>query len=344
MFCINCGKAYEPSYKFCNHCGHPLPSNVGQSEGEGALDQPVLGAAAPVDPAPETPDFRAGLPARISHGTLQCPKCGLISPEGTTRCDCGFSFVPSVGEQEAEAPPPLPGSAPYATFVSLLLGSALFISVVVFNVADWFVRNHWGATISTAVATVAAVLLARSAWGAWRRVVAVEPETDSMLKLRHRRVLRNSTIIILLFFTSAALVGAAIGQNRAEAVQLAADLQQMRTIGGRISKARNAAEATVPSYVQMYKAIEPDVQVLESTLQRLKSELAVYDGKFPAQHKQTSENIAGMETGLRRMTLLMQQIAIAKQIEAIDPSQQFAAWKTHMQPLLTSEGALDSAK
>jgi hypothetical protein len=354
VFCVNCGKAYEPSYKFCNHCGYPLPSNVGVSEGEGAPDQPVSGAAVPVDGAPETADSQAGLKPgpgdgethphlRRSHGTLQCSKCGLISPEGASRCDCGFSFAPTTLEQQTEAAPPLE-SAPYATFVSLALLSALFISVVVFNVADGLARSLWDATISTVIATVVAVLLARSARRAWRRVVAVEPEADAMLKRRHRRVLRNSAIIVLLFFTSAAIVGAAIGQNRAEAVQLAADLDRMNTVGDRISKARSGVEATIPSYVQMYKTIEPDVQELEPTLRRLKTELALYDGKFPAQHEQTSKSIAGMETGLRRMALLKQQIEVSKQIEALDPNQQFAAWKAQMQPLLDSEEALDKAK
>ena len=242
------------------------------------------------------------------------------------------------------AQPPQPENGPYATFVSLVLGSALFISVLVFNAANALARNHWEATISTVVATVAAALLAQSAWGAWRRVLAVEPETDAVLRRRHRRVLRNGAVIVLLFFASAAIVGTAIGQSRAEAVQLAADLERMTTIGNRISKARKAVEATIRSYVQMYKAIEPDVQELQPTLRRLKSELAVYDGKFPAQHEQTSESIAGMETGLRRMALLKQQIEVAKQIEALDPTQQFAAWQTQMQRLLSSEEALDKAK
>jgi hypothetical protein len=118
----------------------------------------------------------------------------------------------------------------------------------------------------------------------------------------------------------------------------------MNTVGDRISKARSAVEATIPSYVQMYKTIEPDVQELEPTLRRLKTELALYDGKFPAQHEQTSKSIADMETGLRRMALLKQQIEVSKQIEALDPNQQFAAWKAQMQPLLDSEEALDKAK
>ena len=178
MFCVNCGKTYEPSYKFCNHCGYPLPSNPGQSEGEGALDQSVLVAGASVDAA-DTPEIH----------------------------DQSSTFLPAPTNPTAP-----PEGAPYATFVSQVLGSALFGSVVVFNVADGLVRNRWEGTISTVIATVAGALLARGARVAWRRVLAVEPETDAMLKGRHRHVLRNSAVIITLFLTSAAIVGAAIGQ------------------------------------------------------------------------------------------------------------------------------------
>ena len=115
----------------------------------------------------------------------------------------------------------------------------------------------------------------------------------------------------------------------------------MTTGGNRISKARGAVEATIASYLQMYKAIEPDVEELESTLRRLKTELAVYDRKFPAQHDQTSKSIAGIETGLRRAALLKRQIEVAKQIDALGPRQQFAAWQTLMLPLLANEEALD---
>jgi hypothetical protein len=139
-------------------------------------------------------------------------------------------------------------------------------------------------------------------------------------------------------------VGAAIGQSRDEAMHLAADLERMTIVGNRISKTRSAVEATIASYVQMYKAIETDVQELDLTLRRLKTELGVYDGKFPAQHEQTAKSIAGMETGLRRTALLKQQIDVSKQIDALDPGQQFPAWQTQMLPLLASEEALDKAK
>ena len=48
-----------------------------------------------------------------------------------------------------------------------------------------------------------------------------------------------------------------------------------------------------------------------------------------------------METGLRRTALLKRRIEVAKQIEALDPNDQVAAWRTQMLPLLAEEDALD---
>ena len=307
MHCVNCGKPYDPDYKFCNYCGYALPSS-GAKEGDAAPAQPMIAGDAPA----------------------------------------AVAEAPAISGTE---PPPFPGpptlaveSAPYAPFVSFTLGSVLLLSVLVFNVAQAIVRNRLEYSIVNVMAALGGARLARSALVAWRRVVAAEPEMDATLKRRHQRVLRNGVIISLLFFTSAAMIGGAIGKSRDEAVQLAADLERVKTVGSLITKARTGVEATIASYVEMYKGIAPDVKDLESTLSRLKTELGIYDSKFPAQHEQTSKSIAGMETGLRRMTLLKQQIEVAKQIEALDSSEQVPAWRTQMLPLLAEEDALTKAK
>lgn len=304
MFCVNCGRQYNPADKFCNHCGHPLPSGVGatgaSAGGETVGGQPLVNAAA--------------VEIHIQSALL--------------------------------APPPNQHQeiAPYAAFVLKLLSSSLLISVAVFNVADALARKRWEATTSTAVAMLAAILLARSARKTWGRVIAAEPKTDANLKRRHRNVLATGIVIVVLFFVVSAIVGTAIGQNGAEAAQLNADLEHMPAVGKRISKARTAVEATIPSYVQMYKAIEPDVQDFESTLHRLKTEWGMYDAKFPEQHQQTYKSIVAVETGLRRAELLKQQIAVARQIESLDPSHQWAVWQSQMLPLLAREDALDKLK
>jgi zinc-ribbon domain len=169
VFCINCGKPYEPSHKFCNYCGYPVPQS-GEPQEDDRAAEPIVAAA--------TPEAIAEVP-------------GSRGPE-----------LPTV----TSAPMPAVECAPYARFVSLVLAFVLLISVLAFNIAEAFVRNRWENTILSVVVLLGASLLARSANAAWRRVGAAEPEADVTLKRRHRRVLRNSVIISLLFLASAAVV------------------------------------------------------------------------------------------------------------------------------------------
>ena len=94
----------------------------------------------------------------------------------------------------------------------------------------------------------------------------------------------------------------------------------------------------------MYESIETNVQELNSTLRRLRTELDVYDSKFPNQHEETAKSIHSIEVGLRRASLLNRQIAVAKEIAPLDPATQWDAWQAKMQPLLQDEDALDNIK
>jgi tetratricopeptide (TPR) repeat protein len=252
----------------------------------------------------------------------------------------------SLGEsvQREAVPKPHTDNPPYAQFTAWLVSSSLLASVSVFEMADATTRGQWDNTAVAVIALLVAAVLARSAQMAWRRIVAAEGEDDAMLKRRQRRIIVTSFLIAMVLFTGAAIVGSAIGQNRAEAAQLTADFKRMIDIGERVSKARSAADSTIASYVQMYEDIEPDVQELESTLRQLKTELALYDTKFPAQHDDTSKSLAGIEQGLRRAMILKQQIELAKQIKTLQSSQQIDVWKKEMLPLLSKEEDLDKAK
>lgn len=310
VFCVSCGKAYEASHAFCNHCGHALPSIEGQATGQAMPDEPISNTSAPPSLNAETQTYHLrDEPATLAPDWLALPK-----------------------------------TPPYANFVLLFLGSSLCISGVIFNITDEFSRKRWEATTSTVVLTLVAALFARIALGQWRRVVALEPENDPTFRHCHRRLIRNISVIIFFIFATGAIIGIAIGRNRADAAQLATDLGRMSSVGARISKARNNVEPTIAAFIQMYKTIEPDVHELEAIFQRLKTELALYDGKFPDQHAQTLTSIGTMETGLRRMVLLKQQIEIAKRIETLDSEQQFAAWKTQMMPIIANEDALAKPK
>ena len=175
------------------------------------------------------------------------------------------------------------------------------------------------------------------------RIAAVGSEGEIAPK-RRRRVMVTSSVIVIGLLAGAATVGRVIGQNRAESVQLTTDLKHMTDVGERVSKARSAVDSTMDSYVQMYEAIEPDVKEMETTLQRLRTELGLYDTKFPAQHDDTSKSISGMDKGLQRVMLLKQQIEVAKNIDTLQASQKTDAWKRDMLPLLTQEEDLDKTK
>jgi hypothetical protein len=142
----------------------------------------------------------------------------------------------------------------------------------------------------------------------------------------------------LLFLTTAAIVGNAIGNSGKEAVQMASDFRQMSRIGDRISQARNAVSRTIPAHLEMYKSIETDVQEFDTSLRRLQTDLATYDGKFPNQHDETVKSIHEIEVGLR------QEIGVAKEIESLDPALQWSVWQNKMQPLLDAENKLDNVK
>jgi chromosome segregation ATPase len=136
-----------------------------------------------------------------------------------------------------------------------------------------------------------------------------------------------------------------IGTSGAETNSLISDVDQMSRFGDRISNARNAAKRTVPAQVEMYKSIEPDVEQLNSVLTRLRNEYATYDNKYPSLHDTIAKALGGVETGLKRMNLLRQQIATAKELADIDDAdEQFRKWQTQMQPLLDRESELDATK
>ncbi len=233
---------------------------------------------------------------------------------------------------------------PYAVFVSTLLGCLLLLSVVIFNAADAFARKRWNSRTSTLLATLGGCLLVGACWQAWKRLIAVEPETDLKLKFRHHNVIVTTVVFTLVFFAISATVGLVIGRNGAEMTQLATESNRMAALGRRISEGRNAAEATVPSQIMMYEKIEPDVQEWESSLGRLRADFAIYDAKFPDRHQETAKYIADVDVGLRRAALLKQQIAVAKAIKLFDAHEQWVGWQTRMQPLLDQDNALDSTK
>ena len=149
----------------------------------------------------------------------------------------------------------------------------------------------------------------------------------------------------ILFGTISAGVGYVIGQNRAEAANIKADLSEMQDTGDRIYKARTPnGSVTFDWYIQMYKSIEPSVDHLDVVLHRLVNEYPSYGAKFPQNDQAASTVISNFNTGIRRMDLLKKQIDVAKRIEGLDGDVQRLVWRNEMIPLLEQEDALDKTK
>ena len=233
--------------------------------------------------------------------------------------------------------------APYAKFVVQILGSCFFASVGVFALFEAMARN------TTAFTILAFSILFTLAGGwstrrTWHRILVDEPENVLKVKHHHQNIFITTTVLVLLYLGMAALVGYVIGLNRAESIQFNADSEHQKELADHITKARNAVEANIPSYLLMYKVIEPDVTDYSATLLRVRREVGIYDSKFPAQHIGTAKYQAFIEREIRRSELLTKQIAVAKQIEPVAESQQWQLWQLDMLPLLKEEDGLGQAK
>ena len=298
MFCVNCGEVHEPSHKFCKHCGASLASNLGGAD-TSASRHPSAGAG----PIPE----------QLSLENLNMTECMVITESSSAS---STEYVSECVTASAQMDPP------YALFVTFGISSSLLASVALFIFGESIAERKWVAPIVTVLALVLGTVVAKYALSRWRRISELETLSGRDSK-RPPRVLRTGLALILLMMSGAISFGFVIGENRIEAAALSADLQRMNELGDRISNARNGVERTIHSYVQMYRTIEPDVEDLNSTFNRLKEELAVYDSKFPSHHEQTANTIASMDIGSRRMSLLKQQIAVAKALDLLAPQQQY---------------------
>jgi len=286
---------------------------------------------------------------------MLCPACACELAEDAKFCGCGAAVgitrnplaeatgsetTPVVAESTASPAATIPCSVaapPYAIFVMQVMGLALCLSVVTLNTADNLAHGYWRIWIIAVVACAAAVLLMLRLPGAWRKIEAGAGGAE----VNSQRVLKISFIFVILFVATAAIVGAEIGKSGSETGQLISDFEEMRQLGSRISKARNAAEHTVPANIEMYKVIEGDVEAFDAVMHRLHAELPVYDDKFPGQHDTTAKSMDSVEVGLKRASLLKQQIVVARDIEGLGPDPRWQAWKDRMQPLLDAEAQLD---
>jgi hypothetical protein len=235
---------------------------------------------------------------------------------------------------------PVPAAAPfpYVRIVVSSLTAALCAAVVVFIVADDVARTEWNSIATIIIAAAICVFAVRTSM----QTANAQSVHSEVFALNRTKLLRRAWFFTLAFCAIAGIVGYEIGTSGIETSKLFADLKQMSSIGDRISQARNSAERTVGGQIVMYKSIDDDVRQFDVVVNRLTTEIALYDGKFPAQHEANAKTISSIATAVKRAKLLRQEIELAKSIEALDPQSQWNIWQSGMQPLLTQEDSLDS--
>lgn len=349
MYCNYCRALNPNDAIYCSSCGQtiqpPVERHAKRQEGDG-LDSAVPNGD--VVPARErqtdnvsSADYRR-MPREELERPLPHTSPSAASTEDVPTNQTDLTFISSAAAIES-ATLPRTTHPPYARFILQVLASGLLMSVGIFAIFESLARNTTAFTV-LGISLLFAFALAWSAWRTWERILISEPQSEPRAKRRHRNVLGTIVVIGLLYFGLSALLGSVIGQDRAESMQFVLDTAHEKELASRISKARSGVEPNIVSNLRMYAAIEPEVKDYALTLWRLKTDLGVYDSKFPAQHGQTTQYQASVEREIRRAELLTKQMAVAKQIEAIDESQRWEVWQRDMAPLLKEEDGLDQSR
>jgi hypothetical protein len=338
-FCVNCGKPYEPSFKFCNFCGHEIAQPHTTATGV---------EASTTDTRKSDGDYSHTYDSGASATESVAVRVKDQFAE-TSVSDVLPALLPEESKQiQAPIAPPKPlevEQPPYAAFTLWFISTVGLYSCADFAIFQALARDTFSANaITVLIACIAlGTVCTEGMRRAWRRVASTEVSGDDVIRRRRKRVIVKTVVFGILFLAAAAGTGYAIGQSGAQAAQVEGDMAEMRSLGGRITKARSpVGNPGISWYIQMYPQIEPDVIKLDNVLHRLATEYPAYAANFPGQDEQTRQFVANINTDIERMTLLEQEIAVAKKIQTVDESQQFSVWTAEMDPLLKKEDALDT--
>ena len=271
-------------------------------------------------------------------GNAETPASADAAAESNTTPPIEASAAPIVAVTEIQPSAPIPETPPYAAFVGQVLGLALCLSILAFSTAYNVAHGYWRVFPIAAIAFIAAIVLMARLPNALRRIERPDNAADQ------KRLICLSCIFVFLFIGTATIVGSAIGTSGKEAGRLLTDFETRARIAEMISQARDSAVLTIPAQIDMYKEIEPAVQIYGDVLRRMQVELPLYDRKFPNQHDSTLKSIRFVDHELKRTVLLKQQIGVARDVELFDPVAQKRAWLERMQPLLDAETDLDAKK
>jgi Double zinc ribbon len=329
--CVNCGRLLDRSDHFCNHCGRettaPQAEIAKTSSDAGSKSFEKVADA----------DYQLNRAGALLTASSAAPQVHTWPTEVAATSAMIDEASTGIGSQTTLVGPP------YARYVIHLLLFYFSFSVGIFALFDALARNSTALTVELLSILVASVF-GWIAWTTWKSILKREPKNDLKSRRRVRNTLVNSIIFAFLYLGLAGVLGSVIGQNRAEAVQLNVDTARQKEIADSIGKARTSVSSSIPAYLAMYRAIEPEVSDYTSTLAKPRKDLDIYDVKFPAQRDSTREFIFSVKKEIRRSELLTKQITVAKQIELLDPDQQSLAWRRDMLPLLEAENTLDKSK
>jgi hypothetical protein len=324
--CSKCGSQNPSDYSFCTTCGTAL--------------RPT---GSPVFVSSTVTAFGTAVPRAKNETTgLFCNHCGTENSEYAKFCfSCGQPQVVA-STDAAVHKEPLPPT-PYSSFVLRLLVGLFLLAAAVFDFCQLALQRaphpQFVRPLLTTAFALGILFVAKQSWAV---VLSREQPTDRKLHKKHRRTIKYSVLIGILFILGAILFGWLIGKDRQQLQALEKDLAEYASIGGRISRARENPGKTIPDYVQMYISIESDVTTLAGTTSRLIRELGEYDADFPEFHAQTQRSTKNVSDTQRRMLLLGKQIAVAKKLKVVEDPEQRSIWISEMQPILEQEEQLDA--
>lgn len=329
---------------YCNYCGTQNPDDSSYCRACGR-DIKFLASAGVTPHEAESPvsSLREIIAPSATSAPREFPAAYQSPSPGQTQTSQTFTARTSIAEDLEVNAPQRPTASPYAMLVCQALAVCFVFSVSIFTACEGPAISR---PSSFAIAVVSLCFAIVVAWGirkTWLKIVVTET-SDGKAASRRRRFLTTTIVMMLLYCGLAGALGFVIGQNRVESIQFDLDTGHQKELASRITQARSAVESNIPSFLQMYKAIDPDVKDYAATLLSVNSELVIYDRKFPAQHAETEKYQASVDKEIRRAQLLTKQIAMATKIEPIDLDHQLQLWRDEMMPLLKEEDALDNLK
>jgi hypothetical protein len=305
MICSGCGNECHEADKFCQRCGTFLSEQQGSYAAA-----PMFGAVA------SQPTPMAGSAAAVSP-----------APSSSSLGNPSSSY-------STEAYPIQP--APYASLMGLLL-----VAIVCFSIALFCFVLAWKMHFAGRNLLVAAQLAGAAFVAFWfslkqRRQIKLGQQSAGL-----RSLARASICIGIMFCSVAVGMGVQLGSKRAAFLALMDDWAHLQQVGQHISDKRNQVPVEIPAYLDMYKAISPDVQDLQATAKKLLEEEERYQAEYPEYSANATKELADLRITQQRAALLSQQIQIAEKMSIQGEQERLVTWRNEMSPVLEQEDALD---